>query len=124
MTRSATTPVLDALAAQVVRPVLLFEGQFASGWLRLWTGVGDLIWSGQTWTGAGQLLAIGALAETSEIVASGTTVTLSGVPTAGWPLVSRPAGRRLHRHLSPQHRPPRRWLSVRLRRRPRPAARR
>ena len=82
MTRAATTPVLDALVAQVVRPVLMFESQFASGWLRLWSGLGDMVWSGQTWTGAGQLLAIGALAETSQIVASGTTVTLSGVPTA------------------------------------------
>jgi len=82
MTRSATAPMLAALTAQVVRPIIFFEGQFASGWLRLWTGVGDLVWNGQTWTGAGQLLALGTLSETSEIVASGTTVSLSGVPAS------------------------------------------
>lgn len=82
MTRSATPAVIAALTAPVVRPFLMFEGQFASGWLRLWSGLADLTWAGQTWTGAGTLLAIGALTETSAVIASGTTVTLSGVPVA------------------------------------------
>lgn len=80
MTRSATPAVLDALAAPVVRPIFLYEGQFVSGWLRFWSGLGDLVWAGQTWTGAGTLLSMGPLSETSDVVASGTSVTLSGVP--------------------------------------------
>lgn len=82
MTRTATPAVLAALDAAVVRPVVLFEGQFASGWLRLWSGLGDLIWNGQTWTGAGQLLSFGTLSETADVVASGLSVSLAGVPTA------------------------------------------
>ena len=82
MTRTATSGLLTALVAPVVRPVLLFHGEFASGALRLWSGVGSLVWGGKTWTGAGNLLNIGGIAETSEVVASGTTISLSGVPVA------------------------------------------
>ena len=82
MTRTAPAALLTALIAPVVRPIMLFEGQFASGTLRLWSGVGTLVWSGQNWTGAGNLMTIGGLSETADVVATGTTVSLSGVPVA------------------------------------------
>lgn len=80
MSRNLPTAFATALDAQVLRPALLFEGEFADGWLRLWSGVGDLSWGGFTWTGAGTLLQVGSLEETQDVVASGSTVTLSGVP--------------------------------------------
>lgn len=75
------TPAMEAaLIARDVRPALFLEGQFASGVLRLWTGSQDVVWNGQTWTGAGGLIGISGLEEGGEIVARGLTVSLSGIP--------------------------------------------
>jgi hypothetical protein len=64
-----------AVTAAVKRPCILYEGEFASGWLRLWSGVGDLAWNGYTWIGRGQLLEISPLSEGDDIVARGMKVT-------------------------------------------------
>ena len=80
MTREMAEGYLAALEAGALYPALFFEGAFASGWVRVWTGARDIAWDGKTWTGAGALLGLGPLEETSEVVASGTTVSLSGVP--------------------------------------------
>lgn len=80
MTRGLSPAYLTALADQVVRPVLFFEGEFPSGTLRLWSGVGSVTWNAQTWTGAGSLLGIGEMEEASDVAAAGWAVTLSGVP--------------------------------------------
>ncbi len=80
MSRTLPTAFATALDAAVVRLAILYEGEFASGWLRLWSGVGPLSWNGFTWTGAGQLLSVGTLEETQDVIASGSSVTLSGIP--------------------------------------------
>lgn len=64
-------------AASVKRPCVLFAGEFASGWLRLWSGVGDLAWGGYTWQGAGELLEVSALSESDEVVSRGVQVSLT-----------------------------------------------
>jgi len=48
--------------------------------VRIWTGSHDITWDDKLWTGAGALIGLGALEETSDVVASGTSVSLSGVP--------------------------------------------
>ncbi len=80
MSRDLTPGFATALVDQNLRPVIFFEGVFASGTVRFWSGLGDVVWNAVTWTGAGTLLGIGAIEETGEIVANGTAVTLSGVP--------------------------------------------
>ncbi|CUH60230.1 hypothetical protein [Thalassobacter stenotrophicus] len=80
MTREATQGYLAAIESGDLLPAIFFEGEFASGWVRLWTGPHDIEWNDHIWTGAGALIGLGALEETSEVVASGTTVSLSGVP--------------------------------------------
>ena len=80
MSRDITPAVAAALNASELQPAIFFEGEFPSGMVRIWTGVGDISWDGKTWTGVGVLLGLGALEETSDEVASGTTVSLSGVP--------------------------------------------
>ena len=80
MSRDLTPAFAAALVDRDLRPVIFFEGQFASGWLRLWSGLGDIGWAGQSWTGAGGLLGIGAIDETCAVVAGGTSVSLSGIP--------------------------------------------
>ena len=80
MTRNATVDYLTALSSGELYPAIFFEGAFASGWVRIWTGSHDITWDDKLWTGAGALLGLGALEETSDVVASGTSVSLSGVP--------------------------------------------
>lgn len=50
--------------------------------LYFWSGVGDLVLDGNTYTGAGDLLNISELRESSDIAAYGATLTLSGIPTS------------------------------------------
>jgi hypothetical protein len=42
MNRNATAAFVAALSDQDLRPVIFFEGEFASGWVRLWSGLGDV----------------------------------------------------------------------------------
>lgn len=79
--RSVSLGFAAAVEADVVAPAILVEGLFDSGAVRLWSGIGELTWNGHTWTGAGNLLAIGTIAEKGSVEAIGTTVTLSGIPS-------------------------------------------
>ena len=49
--------------------------------LHFWSGVGDLTIDGQTYTGAGDLLSLSEMQESSDIAAYGATLTLSGIPS-------------------------------------------
>ena len=71
MSRDLTPDFAAALADRDLRPVIFFEGEFASGTVRLWSGLGEIGWAGQSWSGAGALLGLGAIEETSEVVAGG-----------------------------------------------------
>lgn len=81
MSRTITPAVIAELASGQVRPAIFFQAQFPSGFLRLWSGLGPISWNGQTWTGAGTLMGIGAIEESADVVATGTTISLSGIPT-------------------------------------------
>jgi hypothetical protein len=76
----------SAVTADLVRPIILVQCAFDSGNLNLWNGVGNLTVSSVDYVGAGTLLAIGEIAETSELQANGITVTLSGITD---PLLSK-----------------------------------
>jgi hypothetical protein len=80
MSRDIPAAVAAELQAPTLRPAILFEGEFATGWVRVWTGLGPLFWRGVQWTGLGTLIGVGGIDETSEVVANGTAVSLSGVP--------------------------------------------
>jgi len=80
ISRGRTIGFTSALTDQTLRRVIFFEGQFASGWVRLWSGLGEITWNGKSWSGAGTLLGLGSIEETGEVVAGGTAISLSGVP--------------------------------------------
>lgn len=82
MARDLTAGMQAEVVAPLLRPVVFLEGQFASGTLRLWTGVGQIDWNGFTWTGGGNLLGISEITETPDVRAVGITVSLSGMPAA------------------------------------------
>lgn len=79
MGRGATTAIKDAAAETLVRPIAFYEGEFASGTLRLWTGVGPRTWNGQTWIGGGNLVGVGPVTESAGLKADGVAMWLSGV---------------------------------------------
>jgi hypothetical protein len=79
MSRSLTSSMQTAVTADLVRPIFLVECAFDSGDLNLWNGIGTLTIGSVDYVGAGTLLSIGEIAETSELQANGITVTLSGI---------------------------------------------
>ncbi len=80
MSRNMTPAVAEETAKSVVRPCIFFEGQFVSGYLRLWTGKGEITWNSETWTGAGNLIGMSQLTETTDIGPTRLSASLSGVP--------------------------------------------
>lgn len=78
--RNFPVALLDAFDAPVVRPFLMFEGEFSTT-LRLWTGYGVLYALGEEWTGSGVILKVSPIQEGSDLVARGLTFELSGVPS-------------------------------------------
>jgi hypothetical protein len=82
VTRGLSPSMLTGIARTDVRPILLFEGQFDGGFVRFWTGYGTISWNGSDWIGAGQLIGISDIEENAEVVATGITVSLSGVDPA------------------------------------------
>ena len=86
MARDITSDFKDAIIAGVVQPILAVELDFSTGTLYFWNGYGDLSMtvrgSPQTFTGLGDLGGVSAIGETTEMKASGITLTLTGVKSS------------------------------------------
>ena len=82
MTRTITAGMITEITASSLRPITFLKFAFDSGDLNLWDGVGDLVFGGDTYTGAGNLLGISKIAETESIIANSVTFTLSGLPSS------------------------------------------
>ena len=91
MSRVLSSGMESAVEADLVRPIVLVQLLFDDVYddetppnlihtqLYLWNGIGNLVVGGITYVGAGTLLSIGEIAETSELQANGMTATLSGI---------------------------------------------
>lgn len=79
MSRNLSSGMQTAVEADVVRPIVLVQCAFDSGDLNLWNGIGDLTVNSVDYVGAGTLLGISEIAESSELQANGISVTLSGI---------------------------------------------
>ena len=86
MSRGLPTAVAHAVSADVVRPVLFVECAFDSGDLNLWAGIGNLTVVSTTYVGAGTLLSVSGIKESTELQANGIVVQLSGITE---PLLSK-----------------------------------
>jgi len=82
MSRDITSDVSTIIGSASVQPFMLFEGEFVSGYLRVWTGYGDLSWNGFTWQGTGYLFDLSQIKESSDNTANGVTVSFSGIPSS------------------------------------------
>lgn len=78
-TRDLSTAIQGNLEDNVVYPFFAIELLFDSGPIRLWTGVGTLVFEGDTWIGTGNLLNVSSIEETTEIAVRGATIALSGM---------------------------------------------
>ncbi len=86
MSRDITSAFNNAITDRVVRPLMAIELEFSDGTLRMWNGYGDITMtaggSSQTFTGAGDLLAITEIEESDILSMSGVTLTLSGIKSS------------------------------------------
>lgn len=82
MSRDITTSLLNSLDDSVVYPFFAIDIDFSSEPLYIWSGYGDLTIGSKTYLGAGQLLNVSSVEETTEIEAKGATLTLSGIPSS------------------------------------------
>jgi len=81
MSRELPTNLQANLDDNVVYPFFAIEMFFDGNTLRTWTGMGDLVYDGNTWIGSGSLLAVSTVEETNEISVRGVTLNLSGIPS-------------------------------------------
>lgn len=79
MTRNLDPTLAAGLSAGLIQPVVLVSLTLNSGVENVWSGIGDLVWNGITFSGVGNLGSIGPIGEGSAVKADGTTVTLSGI---------------------------------------------
>lgn len=79
MSRTLSTAMQAVATAELVRPIYLVDLEFASGSIYLWSGLGDLSFNSNTYIGAGDLLSIGAVQESTELTATGAQITLGGI---------------------------------------------
>jgi hypothetical protein len=79
MSRTLSTEMQAVASAELVRPVYLVKMEFDSGDLFLWSGLGNLVYSGDTYVGTGDLMAISPIKESEELTANGVNFTVSGI---------------------------------------------
>lgn len=80
MSRDLTVGMVSAITAGTVRPALFFEGVFSSSTLRLWTGIGSIVWDSHTWLGNSWFTGMSDVTEDGSISPSNVDIILAGVP--------------------------------------------
>lgn len=79
MSRTLSTEMQAVASAELVRPIYLVKMEFDSGDLDLWSGLGNLVYGGDTYVGTGDLMSISPVKESEELTANGVTFTVSGI---------------------------------------------
>lgn len=82
MTRDVTPQVLNALDEPVVRPFFAVDIDFDSQPLYVWNAPFNGTINGKLYLGAGQLLSISSIEETTEMEARGASITMTGIPSS------------------------------------------
>lgn len=82
MARDLTSGFIDEIDASKLHAEIFVKMFFDSGTTFAWTGYGDKIWNGETYSGLGDLVSFGRIEESSIVKASGTVMILSGVKSS------------------------------------------
>ena len=80
MPRELTAQFKAELEAGVIIPALLLRVEFSASTLRLWNGIGDLVFNSETYLGNGWFQGFGAIKEEGEIRPTGMDISLTGIP--------------------------------------------
>ena len=81
MSRGLTVAQLAAIDAHTVKPGIFVYLDWRSVAVRAWSGIGDFVWDGNTYSGVGTFGGISVIEETGNPVANGITLSLSGIPS-------------------------------------------
>jgi len=87
MTRELSPTSFALVAEQNISFAVLLELEFASGPVRLWSGVGDLSFGGKTWVGTGQLGSLSGVTEATDLSDTVIRARLSHIDAALMPEV-------------------------------------
>lgn len=79
MARDLTSGMVAEFTASELIPFIMMAMFFDGGTIRIWNGNQELIWNGDAFIGAGNLIGINQVAEMADLQATGTAVTLSGI---------------------------------------------
>lgn len=79
--RDLSTAMDAGISSSNTAPIFLVECDFASGFVRVWSGIGELTWDGRVWQGVGSLGGISPLTESTDFSANGAKLQLSGIPS-------------------------------------------
>lgn len=79
MSRQLDPTLSASLSGGLFGPIILVAITFASETRYVWSGVGNLVWNGSTFTGIGSLGKISDISEGTGVRADGVTLTLSGL---------------------------------------------
>ena len=79
MSRELTSTIVNALKAEVVRPVTFAKLEFASSTIYAHDSIGTFTWGGQNWLGVGDFGSASGVEEGTDIAPYRMTLTLSGL---------------------------------------------
>lgn len=82
MARTMSSAMLAAFTSGIFQPVLFLEATFQTGPVYLFTGIGTITWSGQTWSGIGTFGGITPMEENASVEAKGITISTSAFDPA------------------------------------------
>lgn len=82
MARNVESTTLAQVQAAKCYLALLAFFDFQGGAVRVWTGYGNLVYGGNTFTGLGDLGTVSPVEETTELRANGLAFTLNGIPSS------------------------------------------
>lgn len=81
MNRGLTSTYRALARSDLIAPAVTVEALFDTGYLRFWSGYGDLVIDGNTFLGAGEILNVQPTSESQSVRANGATVQLTGIST-------------------------------------------
>lgn len=82
MARTLTANMQTQVTADALTPCLLLKGAFDSGDLNLWTGIGSIVYNGDTYVGGGNCISITGVTETTNTQADSVNVTLNAIKSS------------------------------------------
>jgi hypothetical protein len=77
--RGLTPEMREAVIAGVIKIIFLFEADFPSGPVRVWTGLGTLQWDDKEWLGVGSLINVESISDDTDTSIRSMVTTLSGL---------------------------------------------